>query len=265
MFILGYSLALIMGMVLGMIGAGGAILTVPILVYFLGVMPVVATAYSLLIVGSAALTGSITYWTRKQVYLKTAIIFSFPAMLTVFFTRSYIVPSLPETIIYIPKNSFIMIIFAVLMLIAAQFMFKPINPSSNQDQQILTLFDYFKLIFCSICIGLLSGLVGAGGGFLIIPALIAFFGLSMKEAIGTSLTIISINSIAGFRGDMAAGTAFNWPLLIGFISLTLTGMMLGILIGSKLKDKKLKIVFGLFTLIVGVLILIKEIGSLVGY
>ncbi|KTD37377.1 Sulfite exporter TauE/SafE [Legionella moravica] len=265
MLILGYILALFMGLILGMIGAGGAILTVPILVYFLGVMPVVATAYSLLIVGSTALLGSITYWKKKQVYLAMAVIFSIPALLTVFFTRFYIVPSLPELIVNIPKNSFVMIIFAVLMLIAGGFMLKPISVSSISEPPVLKCIDYFKLMLCSICIGLLSGLVGAGGGFLIIPSLIAFFGLGMKDAIGTSLTIIAINSIAGFQGDRIAGTAFNWPLLTGFILLTLTGMMLGILIGSKLHDKKLRVVFGLFTLTVGVLIMIKEIGSLISY
>ncbi|HAT1880077.1 TPA: sulfite exporter TauE/SafE family protein [Legionella pneumophila] len=262
MVLLGYSLALLMGLILGMIGAGGSILTMPILVYLLGVTPMVATGYSLMVAGSAAFLGAISYWRQKQIYLKAALIFAIPAMITVFLTRAYLVSHLPDSIIGVSLDHFIMILFSFLMIIASSFLFMPLAIPSSNSSQNWNIKQYSKAITSSICVGIISGLVGAGGGFLIVPALMAFFDLQVKEAIGTSLAIIAINALAGINGDIASGVVFDWSFLILFTILTLSGLIFGISIGSKLQDRRLKTLFSLFALLIGITIFVKEIISL---
>lgn len=261
MILLGYILAILMGLTLGLIGAGGSILTVPILVYLLGIKPVVATGYSLLVVGSAALTGAISYWRNGLVNIRAAIMFAVPAMLTVLATRTFIVPAIPNPLAGIPKDFFFMLLFAALMILAAGFMLRPVKVAPNRSH-VLTFGRAVKLIFGSSGVGLLTGMVGAGGGFLIIPTLIALFGLSMKEAIGTSLTIIAINSLVGFKGDIAAGIPLDWPLLGAFLGLTLLGMWFGTMLGKRIHGEKLKKLFGAFTLLIGIAMLIGELHAL---
>lgn len=261
MILLGHILAIVMGLTLGLIGAGGSILTVPILVYLLGVKPVVATGYSLLVVGSAALTGAIRYQRNGLVNIKAAAMFAAPAMLTVLATRTFIVPAIPDPLAGIPKDIFIMLLFAGLMILAAGFMLRPVKVTPSRPHA-MTFGRMAKLIFGSAGVGLLTGMVGAGGGFLIIPTLIALFGLSMKEAIGTSLAIIAINSLVGFKGDIAAGIPLDWPLLGGFLGLTLLGMWIGTTLGKRLEGEKLKKLFGVFTLLIGIAVLIEELHAL---
>ena len=257
MVILGYILAVIMGLTLGLIGAGGSILTVPILVYLLGVKPVVATGYSLLVVGSAALTGAIRYYRHKLVNIRAALMFAAPAMLTVLATRTYIVPNIPDPIFGIAKDIVIMLLFAVLMVVVAIFMLQPVRVKAEKHPD-MDFSRVVKLVLASSFVGLLTGMVGAGGGFLIIPALIALFGLHMKEAIGTSLAVIAINSLIGFNGDIAAGIPLDWRLLLIFLGLTLLGMWIGTTLGKTIEGEKLKKIFGAFTLLIGLAVLAKE-------
>lgn len=261
MLVLGYMLAVVMGLTLGLIGAGGSILTVPILVYLLGVKPVVATGYSLLIVGSAALTGAIRYHRNGLVNLKAAAMFAAPAMLTVLLTRRYLVPAIPDPIGGIPKDSVIMIFFAVLMMLVAALMLRPpkVKPARSPE---LNFKRVVKLVVGSAGVGLLTGSVGAGGGFLIIPTLIALFGLPIKEAIGTSLAIIAVNSLVGFNGDLASGIPLDWHLLGMFLAATLLGMWLGTSLGKRMDGAKLKKLFGVFTLLVGMGMLAEELHHL---
>lgn len=261
MEIIGYILAIFMGMTLGLIGAGGSILTVPILVYLLGVNPVVATGYSLLIVGSAALSGALRYWKSGLVNIKAAIIFALPAMLTVLFTRFLIVPMIPDPILGLSKDMFVMFLFSALMMAAALFMLRPLKETPHVSPA-LTIRRTAILVVGSAGVGLLTGMVGAGGGFLIIPTLIALFGLPVKEAIGTSLAIITINSLVGFQGDIASGIIFNWPLLGMFIGLTLLGIWIGTTIGKHVDGARLKKLFGIFTLLIGFSILAEELHTL---
>ena len=167
------------------------------------------------------------------------MIFSISSMPTVLITRTYIVPSIPSNIGTLPKDIFIMLLFAILMITSAIFMLKPKNINKSK-QPTLDLFQVLKLIAGSIGVGLLTGMVGAGGGFLIIPTLISLFGLSTKEAIGTSLTIISINSIFGFKGDLSTGIYIDLALLSIFISLTLIGILIGIYLGKNIEGARLK-------------------------
>lgn len=261
MVIIGYALAVLMGLTLGLIGAGGSILTVPILVYMLGVKPVVATGYSLLVVGSAALTGATRYWHNKLVNIRAAITFAAPAMLTVLATRRYIVPGIPDPVFGIPKDVFIMLLFSVLMIVVAVFMLRPLKVKSGMRQE-MDFGRVVKLILGSLCVGFLTGMVGAGGGFLIIPVLIALFGLHMKEAIGTSLAVIAINSLVGFNGDIAAGITLDWHLLGIFFGLTLLGMWIGTTLGKTMEGEKLQKIFGVFTLLIGFAVMAEEIYTI---
>lgn len=261
MVILGYILAVLMGLTLGLIGAGGSILTVPILVYLLGVKPVVATGYSLLVVGSAALTGAFHYGRNGLVNLRAVLMFAAPAMLTVLATRTFIVPAIPDPILGISKDIFIMLLFATLMILAAVFMLRPVKTTPNRSH-VLNAGRVVKLISGSAGVGLLTGMVGAGGGFLIIPTLIALFGLHVKEAIGTSLAIIALNSLVGFQGDIAAGIPLDLPLLGTFLGLTLLGMWRGTTLSKRMEGEKLKKLFGMFTLLVGLAVLAEELYAL---
>lgn len=261
MMILGYILAVLMGLTLGLIGAGGSILTVPILVYLMGVKPLVATGYSLLVVGGAALTGAIRYWRGGLVNIKAALMFAIPTMLTVLATRRFIVPAFPDPLVGIPKDVFIMLLFAALMILVAAFMLRPPKVNPNRSHE-LTQARIIKLVVGSSGVGLLTGSVGAGGGFLIIPTLIALFGLPVKEAIGTSLAVIAINSLVGFNGDLAAGITLDWPLIGTFLAVTLLGMWMGTTLGHRIEGEKLKKLFGVFTLLVGIAVLIEELHAL---
>lgn len=261
MFIIaGYSLAMMMGLTLGLIGAGGSILTVPILVYLFGVKPVVATAYSLLIVGCSAMAGTLSYWKNRQVYFKEAFAFAIPAMTSVWMTRSWVVPAIPESILGFPKDSFIMILFSLMMLSAAIAMFLK-KSDKPEEHHHFSKKQAPGLILGSIAVGFLTGLVGAGGGFLIIPSLIAIFGFGMKEAVGTSLAIITINSLVGFNGDLRLGLTVDWYLLGAFLLLTLFGVISGSLLSRQIDAKKIKSFFATFTLLLGFIILFHEIGS----
>jgi uncharacterized membrane protein YfcA len=262
MIIFGYILAVLMGTTLGLIGAGGSILTVPILVYFFKIPPLLATAYSLLIVGSTALIGALSYYRKNLVDIRSALIFIIPAMTSVLITRAFIIPNLPEELVNIPKEIFIMLLFASLMLATAFLMLRPPILSATNMFKKKSKFTFLKLTLGSSAIGFLTGMVGAGGGFLIIPTLVMLFGLSMKQSIGTSLAIIATNSLVGFGGDLFSGIKINWSILALFISLTSLGMIFGIWLSKNLDGQKLKKVFSLFILMVAIAIFIQEIHQL---
>lgn len=256
----GYFLAVLMGLTLGLLGAGGSLLTVPILVYLFGVPPVTATGYSLVVVGAAAFVGAFRYSREGRVNLRAATIFSIPAMVTVLFTRRYLIPAIPDPLGAMPKDSAIMLFFAGLMVIVAFFMLRPQHATSRLDAPVaITPAHAALLVSGSAGVGLITGSVGAGGGFLIVPTLMTLFGLPVKEAIGTSLAVIAVNALMGFNGDLAAGIPLNWPLLIGFLAATLCGMAMGTRLGRRMDGARLKRIFGLFTLCIGLGILIREL------
>ena len=257
--LIGFFGALLIGLVLGLIGGGGSILTVPIFVYLFDIDPIVATSYSLFVVGVTATIGTIRNTFKGKVDYKTGIIFSIPAMLAVYFTRKYFIPSLPDTIATIgsytlSKSVAIMVFFAVLMIVAAFFMLK-------ERKKKKTLFTKYKIpliVLEGIAVGVLTGIVGAGGGFLIIPALVLLANLEMKTAVGTSLMIISIKSLIGFTGDIQT-TEIDWFLLSGFTSIAVAGIFAGIFLSNYIEGKKLKKVFGIFVMVMGCYILVNEL------
>ena len=263
MIITGYLLSSIMGFVLGSIGAGGSILILPILVYFIGVTPTLATSYSLVIVGLTALIGSLSYIKNKQINFSVTLIFAIPSLITVYLTRRYFLPILPDNInlfdILITKDLFIMFLFSVLMILAAIFMIRSKNTTNNTIKNNPSFLKNIFLIIEGIAVGFFTGLIGAGGGFLIIPALVLFTGLDMKAAVGSSLFIIFIKSLFGFIGDYQSGVTIDINILLGVLSFTSIGMIIGIILSKKTKSSILKQCFGWFILFAGFLIIIKEI------
>jgi len=257
--ILAYIFAVFIGVVLGLLGGGGSILTVPILVYLLYIPAYEATAYSLFVVGVTSLVGSISYMREKLVDFKVAILFSIPSFIGVFITRKLVLPNIADSLFSIgefelTKNLAIMILFSVLMILASYSMIRKDNVYlEKKDQSTLQLIVKFFFV------GVFLGLVGAGGGFLIIPSLIFFAKLDMKTAIGTSLLIISVNTLVGFLGDLTTSMDFNWNLLISFTLLALIGIFIGIKISKFIDENKLKPIFGWFVLVMGIYIISKEL------
>ena len=259
--ILGYIGAIVIGLTLGLIGGGGSILTVPVLVYLSGVTAVTATAYSLFIVGFSSLVGSVTYMRKGLVSFKTALIFGIPSIIAVYITRRYIVPAIPDEVftlgsLLVTKDILLMLIFALLMIFASYSMIK--GRKETEQEEVEQKFNYPMIILEGAVVGLLTGLVGAGGGFLIIPALVILSKLPMKMAIGTSLLIISIKSLIGFTGDLATREV-NWTFLAIFSALAVAGIFLGSYLSNFIPGKKLKPAFGWFVLVMGVYILTKEL------
>lgn len=263
MEILGYALAVIVGISLGLIGSGGSILTVPILVYVMGVNPVLATAYSLFIVGSTALVGGVQSAFQKRVDFKTVLIFGIPSIAAVYATRMWLVPFIPNELftigsLVITKPIALMLLFAVVMILASVSMIRP-GKYKETDENAPRVYNYPMILFEGAVVGLLTGLVGAGGGFLIIPALVLLARMPMKLAVGTSLFIIAAKSLIGFIGDLQGSEVLDWKLLGIFTFFAVAGIFIGILLSKKIPGQKLKKGFGWFVLIMGVYIIIKEI------
>lgn len=260
MDIVGYIAAFIMGGVLGSIGGGGSILTVPILVYLMGVQPVVATGYSLLVVGSAAAFGALRYHRKNQVNISAAITFSLVSLVTVYLTRVYLVTAIPDIILTAPvlltKDRFIMVLFATLMVVSSVML---LNKIPSRPQGIDDYKPHYAMVFTTaIMVGVMTGILGAGGGFLIIPALILMMKIPMKKAVGTSLMIIAINSSAGFIGDMIRGETLAFPMLMYFLMATLAGMFIATRFSERFPGSHLQKSFAVFTLMIAAIIFVQE-------
>ncbi|WP_250631006.1 sulfite exporter TauE/SafE family protein [Rhodoflexus caldus] len=259
---IGYLASILIGISLGLIGGGGSILTVPVLVYLFAVDAVTATAYSLFIVGLTSAVGSFDYFRKGLVNIRTAIVFGIPSIVAVFLTRAYIVPAIPKEIFSIgeftvTKSLLLMVLFAVLMIAASYSMIKkdnkPAATETNGEQQ----FNYPLILIEGLVVGALTGLVGAGGGFLIIPALVVLSKLPMKEAVGTSLVIIAAKSLIGFFGE-SSETVIHWGFLALVSAFAIGGIFVGTALSKRIDGAKLKPAFGWFVLVMGIYIIIKE-------
>ncbi len=262
MEIIGYVASIAIGISLGLIGGGGSILTVPVLVYLFATDVVSATAYSLFIVGFTSIIGSVDYFKKGLVNVKTAIVFGIPSIIAVFSTRAFIVPAIPNEVLrigefIITKNIFLMLIFAILMIMASYSMIKNnraledlVNPKEQK-------FNYPLILIEGSVVGILTGLVGAGGGFLIIPALVVLSKLSMKQAIGTSLVIIGVKSLIGFFGE-SNETALDLGFLLSVTAFAVLGLFIGTTLSKNIDGDKLKPAFGWFMLVMGIFIILKE-------
>jgi len=262
MEILGYIAALFIGLSLGLTGSGGSILTVPILVYLMGLSPVMATSYSLFVVGTTSLVGGAKFYRQGLVNFKTVLLFGLPSLIAVYLTRSYLIPAIPEEVfqlgnLMVTKELLLMVLFALLMILASYSM---ITKKCCQDWKINQRenINYGLIILEAVIVGLISGMVGAGGGFLIIPVLVIFLRLDMKMAVGTSLFIIAANSLIGFVGDVFH-YQMDWRFLLLFSGLSIIGIFIGSAFADKVDSEKLKRGFGWFVLAMGIYILIKEL------
>ena len=264
MHILGYFAAILIGISLGMIGSGGSILTVPVLVYLMHVNPLLATTCSLFIVGATSLVGGIRAYARGLVDFKSVTEFGIPSIFSIFITRHYLLPAIPHHLfnvgnIEVTKEMLLMIVFGLLMLPASVSMIKKddqklttTNTSQGRNNNALLL------VVLGIFIGFITGMLGAGGGFLIIPTLVLLLRLPMKTAVGTSLLIIAINSLFGFLFSLKQ-FEFDWMLILSFTALAIAGLVIGSKISEKIPADALKKGFGWFILVMAAYIIIKEI------
>ena len=256
---LGFASAVVVGLVLGLIGGGGSILTVPVLVYLMGIPPALATAYSLFVVGVSSSIGAWRHFQIGLIDIKTGTIFAVPSLLAVYATRRWLMPFIPEKFqilgLDLTKDLIIMVLFALLMITASLSMIKGRKTTSDDGGQA----KWWLVPFEGMAVGILTGFVGAGGGFLIIPALVVLIKMPMKTAIGTSLMIIAAKSLIGFTGDLGSGQNIEWGLLSVFTALTVFGIILGLKWAKTIDGGSLKKGFGWFVLIVGAFILAKEL------
>ncbi|MFD1163465.1 MULTISPECIES: sulfite exporter TauE/SafE family protein [Hwangdonia] len=256
--ILGYIGALIVGLVLGLIGGGGSILTVPLLVYLLGYNPIIATAYSLFVVGTTSMVGTYQKFKEGLVDFKTGLAFSFPSFIAVYLSRRYLVPGIPDTLFSfgnytLTKEMGIMVFFAIIMLLASYSMIT----NKKEADLIAEKQAYYKTFIQGLVIGTITGIIGAGGGFLYVPALVLWANIPMKKAVGTSLIIVTINSLIGFTGDIQT-IEIEWLFLLTFTFISVIGIVIGVFLSKFISSKKLKKSFGFFTLIMAFYIIYKE-------
>lgn len=259
MELIGYLASILIGVSLGLIGGGGSILTVPVLVYLFAQSPIEATLYSLFIVGLSSAIGATTYLKSGLVKVKNALAFAVPSIISILFTRNFILPNLPDTLISfgafsLTKSAFLLVLFATLMILASVKMIlpSPLKQSETTQGQNLVL-----LALNGFGVGFITGLIGVGGGFLIIPALVLLAKLEMKEAVGTSLFIIALNSLIGFFGSLR-GVEVAWLFLLSISALAIVGIFIGTLLARRIDGNRLKPAFGWFVLVMGVFVLVKE-------
>jgi uncharacterized protein len=258
---LGYLAAVFIGISLGLIGGGGSILTVPAMVYILHVNPVLATAYSLFVVGITSLAGSFSFMFKGLVNFKASLIFATPSLVAVYLTRRYLLPAIPDTLLSagdftLTKDITIMLFFALIMIAASLSMIFAEKGDENTTKNIY--YNYPLIASEGALVGVLTGIVGAGGGFLIIPALVLLANIPMKMAVGTSLLIIAVKSLVGFLGDLSY-QIIDWHFIFIFTGLSLAGILFGSWLSTKIRGSHLKTGFGWFVLIMAIYIVIKEL------
>lgn len=262
MEIIGYLASALIGISLGLIGGGGSILTVPVLVYLFHVDPVIATAYSLFIVGVSSVAGAYPKYRHGLVDIKTALIFGIPSIIGVYVTRAFLVPLIPSHVFSIgnfvvTKSLLMLLVFSVLMVAASISMILEKKPADGPEIKERK-FNFPVIMLEGTVVGMLTGFVGAGGGFLIIPALVLLSKLPMKKAVGTSLLIIAAKSLIGFTGDLGH-YEMDWRLLLIVTALAIGGIFVGNMLSHKMDGDRLKKGFGWFVLAMGIYIIVKEL------
>lgn len=259
--VLGYISALVIGITLGLIGGGGSILAVPVLAYLFSIEEKTATAYSLFIVGFSALIGGVKQHLRGYVDWRTAIVFGIPALLGVTTVRKYIIPILPDVLFSVGDFDFtrrmgMFGLFALLMIPAGISMLKPKKQKKVKQDQVR--YNYPLILLEGIVVGAITGLIGAGGGFLIIPALVLLANVKMKTAVGTSLIIIAVKSLTGFFLGDALIMTIDWSFLLIFTVISFIGIFIGNALSVYIDGQKLKKSFGYFIFIMAFFIFCME-------
>lgn len=256
----GYILSVLVGLTMGLIGGGGSILTVPILVYLFGMDTLLASSYSLFVVGFTSAIGVISHYKKGNIRFKNALFFGIPSIIGVFATRKYLLPLIPLNVFsvdgyVVTKSTLLLILFAALMILASYYMIR----KSDAKEANLNLGIHKKtLILLGFIIGSLTGLLGAGGGFMIVPVLI-YCSLTMRQAVGTSLFIMTLSSLIGFLGDVHLGVKIDYLFLLKYSAMAAAGILIGTYLSNYISSAKLKPAFGVFILLSGLYILLKEI------
>lgn len=253
-----YLLFILVGLLMGMLGGGGSILIVPLLVYGFGIDPVPATGYSMFIVGITSLGGVINSLHRKQVNFAAWAWFGVPSVVAVYLTRRFLVPAIPDIVFRfsnfdLSRRALILTLFALLMVGASVNMLWTRNPAPSAKGG-----SGAGIVLSGLLTGLITSIVGAGGGFLIVPALLFLFPMTMPSTVATALMIIATNSFVGFAGDVSH-SPMNWPMLVPLAGLSLVGVLVGQAWARRISDAGLKRAFGWFVLAMGVLILYREL------
>lgn len=251
----GYIALVFMGLTLGLMGAGGSILALPILVYLLKVPIVKATSYSMVLVGSSALVAAIGY--RKQIFFYKAVLFAIPSIIGVFIARHYVIPNLPSHFFYTSKDQGLKILLLIFMTVSGYFMTNKRSYHANR-QNAYSFINAIKIFIIALTLGTIMGILGAGGGFIIIPTLVVFLNFNIKEAVPTSLLIISLNSLIGFISDKHDIITQDWQNLEKYLLCCILGMFSGIFISKFINSTNLKQIFGYFIWFVTLLIFLKE-------
>lgn len=252
--ILGLFLSALIGLSLGLIGRGGSIITVPILVYVLGVEAHEAVGMSLAVVGGTSLVGSILHHRRGNLEMTIGLTFGVSGMMGAF-------AGSPLTELLSP--SVLLMTFAILMLFIAVLMLRRKPAAESEIDRLHEKPNVWKVLLAGFGVGVLTGFLGVGGGFLIVPALVMFGGLAMKEAIATSLFVIFLNCVAGLIGH-SSQIGFDWGLTAQVTALAVAGTIIGTLLSLKLEAKKLQKGFAVFVLAVAVFLMVKNYGVLFG-
>ena len=258
--VIGYVGAVFVGLMLGLVGGGGSILTVPILIYLFSLDAITSTSYSLFIVAVSSAIGTISNFKNQLINYKTSLFFLISSSLAIFLTRNFILPTIPETIISfsgftLTKDIFILVMFSLLMIASSFSMIRKTQFSSDSGTKELQI---PQLLLIGFSVGLLTGFVGAGGGFIIVPALYFLAGLEIKNAIATSLFIIAVNSSIGFMSDFHR-QSIDWTLLFSYSFLAVIGILSGQKLTKRISNEKLKPIFGWFVLIMGIFIFVREL------
>lgn len=249
--LLGYAAAVLTGFVLGAVGSGGSILAMPVLMYVFGIPATEATSYSLFIVGMTAMTGTFRAQKKSELDWGVALKFGLPMVIAVIIARSLLLPSIPDQLGEFSRDRLLTLLFAVVMLGAARALWKGKKDQATHERPA------YLVVLQGFATGLLTGLVGAGGGFIIVPALILGLKLPLRLAVGTSLAIIAFNSALGFATDAVRGfVSIDWTLLLTFAALSIAGLFIGSSVASKLPQRAVKKGFAIMILSIAILMFV---------
>lgn len=262
--ILSFFSMIIMGIVVGLVGGWGAILTVPILVYLFHINPLEATYYSLIIVGSTAFVGALTKIKSWEILWDRVLAFWIPSLLATYFSRHFLVEQIPDHIGLIEKWTLLLLIFGFIMFAAGcSIVCKRKVAHFQEHARIIWWRKNFITTIEWWIVGMITGMVGAGGGFLIVPALMALEWLTLRSAVATSLVIITMNSMIGFLSWLPHEFSNEHTILIiTSISLALIGLSLGLILQKRIPTTIISKAFGIFTMSMALIMITRELLSL---